>query len=135
MDISNAAEPQVNRRMAWLRRDRSAQEIIAADMSEHELLVNVIQFAEFLGYTAAHMRDSRRQAVEGWPDLVLGSLERRRVLFVELKREPASQRHTDLTPSQRLWRDILQAAGCEWYLWRPLDWLNGTVERILKAER
>lgn len=63
-----------------------------------------------LGY---HTHDSRRSDT-GFPDLVLVSAQRRRVLYLELKRE---KKHP--TPTQREWLRDLHAAGAEVYLARP----------------
>ena len=107
--------------------------ILARAMTEAELQANVIELAQALGYAAIHVRDSRRQQVEGLPDLLLGRREPPRIIYMELKREPAGGRHTDLTPWQELWRDLILGAGNEWYLLRPSDWLSGQVEHILRA--
>ena len=36
-----------------------------------------------------------------------------------------------LKPEQRQWGDWLRTAGVEYYVVRPKDWLDGTVEEIL----
>ena len=122
-----------------LRRERAdrltTQERIAGAMSEAELQANVIELAKALGYTVAHIRDSRRQMVEGLPDLTIGRKAPPRLMYVELKREAGSGRHTELTPWQVLWRDIIVGAGNQWFLWRPSDWLSGEIERVLKNGR
>ena len=53
---------------------------------------------------------------KGFPDLVLVSSERRRVLYVELKTEKGK-----VTDSQQGWLDDLSDTGQEVYLWRPKD--------------
>jgi hypothetical protein len=60
---------------------------------------------------------------KGYPDL---TLVRERIIFVELK---AAAKY--LTREQKLWRDWLLAAGAEWYMWKPLQWFDGTIDSIL----
>ena len=105
----------------------TAQERVARLMSEASLQANVIELAEALGYTVAHIRDSRAQQVVGYPDLVVAG--HRRIIHAELKVE-----HGKLTPAQELWRGLILDAGHDWYLWRPSSWLDGTIERVLKEE-
>jgi hypothetical protein len=82
----------------------------------------VLDEAHRLGWAVAHFRPAQtargwRTPVEaegaGWVDL---TLVRDRVVFAELK----SQRGR-LTAAERDWRDRLEAAGAEVYLWRPSD--------------
>ena len=118
----------------------------AINISESQLQDSVVELATALGYLVAHARDSRMQALEGFPDLVLAPRigSGLPVLFVELKAEKSV-----LTTGRMLstrdgrgrwmvgqdeWRDRLLACGQKWYCWRPSDWLNGTIERILKGE-
>ena len=59
----------------------------------------------------------------GFPDwLAVGS----RVLLFELKKERGK-----LRPEQREWIGRLRQAGAEVYVWRPTDWLDGTIGEIL----
>ena len=51
-----------------------------------------------------------------------------RLIFAELK---SSRGHAAI--EQRAWLDDLGWAGAETYIWFPLDWLRGDVERALKA--
>ena len=94
---------------------------------------NVTELARVLGWRVAHFRAGRtshgwRTPVsadgKGFPDLVL---VRERVLYVECKGELER-----LTAEQAAWRDWLTAAGAEHAVWRPSDWLEGTVERTLR---
>lgn len=103
-------------------------------MSEAELLRNIIQMAQALGYLVHHQRPAMRQdgqwrsAIQGhagFLDLVFARGER--VIFVECKSTKGT-----LTAGQLVWFNALQAAGQEVYLWRPAQWFNGTIERILK---
>lgn len=106
------------------------EQVIARSISENELQRNVIEAAEALGYLVAHINDSRRQKAEGLPDLLMvrhGDPP----IYAELKREPGGGRYTDLTPIQEVWRDALLASGQRWFLWRPRDWLDGEIEKVL----
>lgn len=54
------------------------------------------------------------------------------LLFVELKSSTGR-----LRPEQKEWRDVLGLPTnplARWFLWRPQDWLDGTVERVLRGE-
>ena len=62
---------------------------------------------------------------KGFPDLVLRSVERKRIIFAELKTEKGK-----VTPSQQEWHDDLIACGQEAYLWRPSDF--DEIVEILK---
>lgn len=67
----------------------------------------------------------------GFPDLVL---IRERVVWVELKaRSTTTNKRGKLSPEQETWRDMLKAAGQEWYVWwddSPED--TAEAERVLK---
>jgi len=106
------------------------EQVIARSISEAELQRNVIEAAEALGYLVAHINDSRKQKAEGLPDLLMvrhGAPP----IWAELKREPGGGRHTGLTHMQTIWSDRLIASGQRWFLWRPSDWLDGTIEKVL----
>ena len=79
--------------------------------TEHAFTRYVINLAERLGWKVSWIRDARKTYSRGVPDLMM---VRERVLFAELKWNRGS-----LGSDQKLWRDALQAAGQEWYLWRP----------------
>jgi hypothetical protein len=70
-----------------------------------------------------HTHDSRRSE-PGFPDLVL--VRHERLLFVELKSGKGK-----LTPAQAQWFGRLSQAGASVRVWRPSDWLDGTIEREL----
>jgi hypothetical protein len=102
-------------------------------MTEAELLDNTVELGHLLGWHAAHFRPARtahgwKTPVgydgKGWPDLCL---TRERVVFIEAK--SASGR---LSPEQEAWRDWLTAAGAEWHLFTPSDWLDGSIEAVLR---
>jgi hypothetical protein len=109
-------------------------------MTEAELQANVIELARLLGWLVAHFRSvpvKRGNRVvhmtpvqadgAGWPDLVL---VRDRLLAVELKQD---RRYP--SPEQRLWLDALGLAGVETHVWRPAQWLDGTIEAVLRQRR
>jgi hypothetical protein len=112
--------------------ERLAYEL-AKTMHESELQSNAIDAAHALGYHVAHFRPARTAhgwatAVaadgKGWPDLCMAG--RGRVMFRELKSEKGT-----LTKEQRVWGLRLGDAGADYRVWRPSDWLNGTIEREL----
>lgn len=80
---------------------------------EKDFQWEVIKEARDLGWEEYHTYNSRRSK-KGFPDLVL---VRERVIFAELKTEDE-----DLTADQRNWREWLEGAQAEYYLWRPSDW-------------
>ena len=85
-----------------------------AEILERDWQRQVRQLAETLGYRRAyHTFDSRRSDT-GFPDLVLCSPARRRVVFLELKREKGK-----LTDTQAWWVRDLHRAGAEVYVARP----------------
>lgn len=98
--------------------------------------VRVITFAENCGWEVFHHGDSRKQVrpgvfvgdiqARGFPDLVL---VRERVLYRELKQDGEY-----LDPWQRYWAARLEAAGCDYDLWRPADW-DTIVQPFLESGR
>lgn len=107
--------------------------MLAKDMREDVLVTRIVELAAGNGWRIIHQRPARtakgyRTAIQGhkgFPDLVIAS--RLGVLFVECKTETGQ-----LEPEQRVWRDTLQTAGADWRLWRPSDWFNGHIERVLE---
>ncbi len=100
---------------------------VATAMTEAELQDLVRITCETLGLLYWHDTDSRRNYA-GFPDTVIVGTS---VLWAELKRE----RGADLRPAQVVWRDRLIAAGQQYRLWRPTDWLTGAIARDLTALR
>ncbi|WP_142133358.1 VRR-NUC domain-containing protein [Arthrobacter sp. SLBN-83] len=97
-------------------------------MSEKEFQGIVMELASLHGYELAyHTHDSRRSA-PGFPDLVLVSPKRARVLFRELKTDVGR-----VSPDQRKWVDGLTAAGADAGVWRPADLVSGRVVAELKG--
>jgi hypothetical protein len=102
-------------------------------MSEAELQGNVIDLAHLLGFRVAHFRPARtatgwRTPVAadgaGWPDLTL--VRGDRLVFVELKRSKGK-----VTEEQQAWLEALGNVA-EVYVWRPADWVDGTIETLLR---
>lgn len=105
-------------------------------MTEAQLQDAVVTCAQVLGWRVAHFRPALtargwRTAVsadgKGFPDLVLA--REGRVLFAELKAERGH-----LSPEQIDWAVALQGTAVRHYVWRPADWLDGTVEMLLRGE-
>jgi hypothetical protein len=108
----------------------------AVTMTEAELLDCVLETAALFGWKTAHFRPAMtkhgwRTAVagdgKGFPDLVL---VRDRVLFVELK-----SARGQLSMEQQDWFHALGDAGAERHIWLPIDWIDGTIEAVLRQSR
>ena len=93
------------------------------DVSEKDFQRGIIDLAQALGYRVAHFRPAQtskgwRTPVAadgaGWPDLVLVSGRRRRVVYLELKRDSGAVR-----AEQAGWIRELHAAGAEVFVARP----------------
>lgn len=104
--------------------------VTALAMSEDELQNLIINLAGQLGYIHFHAHDSRRSPA-GFPDLVMvGS---HRLIFAELKKEKGKA-----TLEQQDWLARLGALERKSgglvvaRLWRPSDWLDGTIEEALR---
>lgn len=104
-------------------------------ISEAELQAAVIEGAHAFGYLVAHFRPARtehgyRTPVQadgkGWPDLVL--VGRGRVLFRELKAVGGRA-----SKAQLMWGVSLRAAGADYGVWTPVEWLTGQIEEELAA--
>jgi hypothetical protein len=94
-------------------------------MSERQLQSAVVELAEWLGWKHYHTFDSRRSN-PGFPDLTL--VKDNTLLFVELKSAKGR-----LTAEQTEWLEALGFVATV-ATWRPRDWLDGTVERVLRGE-
>ena len=102
-------------------------------MTERQLSRAVVALAETLGwrvFTVAHSKAAglRSHSAPGFPDLIC--IRGRRMLAVELKvkrRKP--------TPAQVQWLAALDAVpGVEAHLLTEKEWLDGTVERMLRGQ-
>lgn len=97
----------------------------AARITEKQLQEAIIELATLLHWRHFHAHDMRRSDA-GWPDLVL--VRGGRLLVWELKAERGK-----LSPAQEEWLGILGGVACvEVAVIRPIDWLNGEVERWLR---
>ena len=92
-------------------------------ISERQLQAAILELAGYLGWKSYHTHDSRRSN-PGFPDLVLA---RERVIFAELKSAKGQ-----LRPEQMEWRAALDIAGAEYHVWRPQNWVDGDIEKILR---
>lgn len=110
-------------------------------MTERQLQDAVLSCARLFGYRAYHPWRSDHSAA-GWPDLALVRAragEPPRLLFAELK-----SANGKLSGEQQAWLDDLgrvadyatmlgQPALVSVHVWRPADWLDGTVEKVLRG--
>jgi len=107
--------------------------LIAASMTERELQNNIVAMARTLGWMPYHPYDSRRSE-PGYPDLTMIHADTGRLIFAELKTAKGR-----LRPAQIEWlgalREVARDRGLEVYEWRPSDWLDGTIEAILRGGR
>jgi len=104
-------------------------------VTEAELQDAVVAAARLFGYRVAHFRSAR--TARGWrtpvaadgagfPDLCLARPGE--LAFVELKAAEGR-----LSADQAAWLDVLGRTGrCGVHVWRPEDWLDGTVEARLR---
>src|SRR5450631_1447895 len=106
-------------------------------MTEAELLFNTTALAELLGFRCIHHRPGMNRRghwstamsgtqAAGWPDLTLC---RDRLIAVELKRDKGR-----LTDAQLYCAAALTNAGVEYFCFRPADWLDGTIQKILQHQ-
>ena len=98
------------------------------DISEDELLTNVIECARLLRWRVYHIRNSKRGIVQGhvgFPDIL--ALRDGQVLIAELKAERGR-----LTEEQDIWLREWRKAGALVHIWRPRDWLAGTIGEVLR---
>ena len=102
----------------------TARQVLAAAMTETDLMAAVRTACRHLRLLAYHTHDSRRSE-PGFPDLVIVG---RRVIYRELKTQRGR-----LRPEQRAWLAALQEAGQDADVWRPSDWQSGRITRELQA--
>ena len=95
-------------------------------MSEAELERAVRDLLKLYRLHGVHAHDSRKSAGPGYPDWTICGVGG--LIFRELKSETGQ-----LSPEQRRWRNVLQAAGADWAVWRPADLRDGTIARQLRA--
>lgn len=92
-------------------------------ITEKVFQTRVLDLARLYRLAVYHTYDSRRSN-PGFPDLVV--VGHHQVLYAELKTETGR-----MSPHQILWQRRLQAAGCEYHLWRPSDY--DTIHDRFKA--
>lgn len=91
----------------------------ASENAERSFQDQVINLAVTCGWAWYHVYNASRSR-KGFPDLVLF---RDKVLFVELKaRSRLTGRMGKMSAEQMYFRDVIQAAGAEWFLWTDEDW-------------
>ena len=105
-------------------------------MTEDQLKAAVIDLAEKNGWLVYSIRRSDQARVQGrkgtgkgYPDLTLLHPKRKRLLVVELKSAQGK-----VTPAQVRWLEALVGVDHAPYveLWRPEQWLDGHIERVLR---
>lgn len=89
-----------------------------------------MELAQYLRYELRYHNPDSRRSQAGFPDLVLGSLSRKRVLFRELKTDTGRVR-----AAQALCLKILSFAGLDAGVWRPKDLLSGRIQRELRGDQ
>lgn len=94
-------------------------------MTEKQLQAAIVKTARLLGWRVYHTYDSRRSE-PGFPDLSM--VKGDRLVFAELKTEKGK-----VSDAQAEWLDALWQTS-ETYVWRPAQWLDGTVERVLREQ-
>lgn len=113
-----------------------AQKLIAQTMSETELQNNIVHLFQTYHWLVhaeikAQKKDGRWhtaiQGDAGYPDLTASRFENKHydLLIIELKSEKGK-----LSKEQQKWRDNIPRGV--YHLWRPSDWLDGTIEEMLK---
>lgn len=93
-------------------------------MSEEDFQQDVIDLAKLRKWRYYHCRNSRKSTA-GFPDLVLVSAARGRIVYMELKTESGEP-----SAEQLNWIDDLKACGQEAYIFRPSDFPK--IEELLK---
>lgn len=122
------------------------QKQLALAISEADLQASIIDLAHLYGWKCVHFRSVKVQKTdgstyyqtpvaadsEGFVDLVLIRPDRGgglgRVVFAELKSERGK-----VAPAQTEWLTLLKLTQrVEVFLWRPSQWLDGTIEALLR---
>lgn len=85
------------------------------NVAEKDFQIDVQDLLTRGGWLWAHIKDARRQAATGLPDIV--AVKGRRLLFAELKTMAGR-----VTPEQQAWLDRVREAGAEAFVWRPDQW-------------
>jgi hypothetical protein len=100
------------------------------EMSERDLQAAVEDLAQALGWITYHTWSSVHSA-PGFPDFVAGRIEAdggARLVVAELKN--ATRR---VGEAQQAWLEVCaRVPGVECFLWRPVDWHAGEIDRVLR---
>jgi hypothetical protein len=119
-----------------------AEYAYADQMTEKELEDCICDLLDTFGIWYHHDRPARTGRVDekgkpvwrnhfrgpkGIPDLLIVG---ERVIWAELKTQKGRP-----TPDQTEWLERLRRAGAEVYVWRPVDWLNGSIPEVLAGLR
>lgn len=92
-------------------------------ITEKAFQQQVMDYARLRGWLVMHVRDSRKSAGTGWPDLSM--VRDGRFVAAELKTENGKP-----TPAQLEWLEALGECGVETHLWRPSMW--NEIQETLK---
>ena len=114
----------------------TTQQIMANAMLEKDLVRHIVKAAKDLGYMVTHFTSTQTegrhrtalQGDKGFPDLVIAN--GRVVLFVECKSQVGR-----MSPEQHAWMAVLRVTGVDGpvktYEWRPMNWLDGSIGKVL----
>lgn len=113
----------------------AAQTRLASAMTETALQTAIIDYARLTGWRAVHFRPAMNdrgrwltpiEGDPGFPDTVL--VRPGRLVFAELKSASGK-----VEPEQRAWLTLLGSVDghVEVFIWRPADWVDGTIRRVL----
>ncbi|MCO4276116.1 VRR-NUC domain-containing protein [Pseudarthrobacter sp. HLT3-5] len=98
-------------------------------LSEAQFQRQVIDLAKLHGFHLIYHTHNSRRSATGFPDLVMVSGSRHRVLFRELKTDVGK-----VAPAQLEWLDALQLAGINAGVWRPVDLKSGHIIKDLRGD-
>ncbi len=113
---------------------KQARKLIDRSITEEQFTEMVLEMAHCYGWRAVGFRPGRTNKgwrtpvladAEGFPDLELFHIGKRRHFYAELKSEKGR-----LRPAQWAWGDYLRGMGETVYVWHPSDW--ETIEEVLK---
>jgi|TARA_Y100000310_G_scaffold328100_1_gene395638 enamine deaminase RidA (YjgF/YER057c/UK114 family) len=104
------------------------QERLARDMLEKDLQKYIMDLARVLKWTVFHVNDSRRQQVEGLPDLLL--VRGSQCVWWELKRETKKYARMSLVQEDVI--EQLRTAGQTVRVVKPSDYLEDRVAEWLR---
>lgn len=105
-----------------------ANEVMASLVPESQLQRDVMECFQRFGYLTFHVYDSRltNNGSQGFPDMV--AIGCGRTIFAELKTQRGKR-----SPEQLIWASAIRETTAEYYVWRPIDWRKGTIERIVRG--